>query len=68
MPRSNGEMYEFVMRKGYMKTHATGILKHLQEEGRLEVVEIETGRSIKKGIFYLNYEGVNSPKVRFILK
>lgn len=67
-PRSNGEMYEFVMRRGYMKTHATGILKHLQEEGRLEVVEIETGRSKKKGIFYLNYEGVNSPKVRFILK
>ena len=61
-------MYKFVMRKGYMKTHAAGVLKQMQDEGRLDVVDIKTGRQVRKGSFYVNYEGVNNPKVRYILK
>lgn len=67
-PRHNGEMYEFVMRKGYTKAHASAVLKQLQVEGRLDVVEIKTGILMRKGSFYVNYEGVNIPKVRYILK
>lgn len=67
-PRNNGEMYEFVMRKGYMKNHASGVLKQLQDDGRLNVVNFETGTPARKGSFYVNYEGVSNPKVRFILK
>lgn len=67
-PRNNGEMYKFVMRKGYMKTHAAGVLKQMQDEGRLDVVDIKTGSQVRKGSFYVNYEGVNNPKVRYILK
>ncbi len=68
IPRDNGEMYKFVMRKGYMKNHAAGVLKQLQDEGKLDVVAIETGEPARKGSFYLNYEAVATPKVRFILK
>lgn len=68
IPRNNDEMYKFVMRKGYMKNHASGVLKQLQDEGRLEVITIETNKPARKGSFYLNYEAVATPKVRFILK
>ena len=67
-PRNNGEMYEFVMRKGYTKAHASAVLKQLQGEGRLDVVDIRTGIRVRKGAFYVNYDGVNTPKVRYILK
>lgn len=67
-PRHNGEMYKFVMRKGYTKAHASAVLKQLQVEGRLDVVEIRTGMQVRKGAFYVSYEGVNIPKVRYILK
>lgn len=67
-PRNNGEMYRYVMRKGYMKNHAASVLKQLQDEGKLDVVTIGTGEPARKGSFYLNYDAVASPKVRFILK
>ena len=65
---NNGELYEFVMRKGYSKTHASAVLKQLQGEGLLDVVDIKTGSQVRKGSFYVNYEGVNNPKVRYKLK
>lgn len=67
-PRNNSQMYEFVMRKGYLKQHGNGILKQLQDDGRLEVVDIASGNVARKGSFYLNYKETATPKVRFILK
>lgn len=67
-PRNNSEMYKFVMRKGYLKQHANGILKQLQDDGRLEVLDIASGNAVRKGSFYLTYEATKNPKVRFILK
>lgn len=68
IPHNNGEMYEFAMRKGYTKAHASAVLKQLQGEKRLDVVDIKTGMQVRKGSFYVNYEGVNTPKVKYILK
>ena len=67
-PHNNGEMYKFVMKKGYTKSHAAEILKQLQEEGRLDVFLLESGMTARKGSFYINYEGVSKPKVRYELK
>lgn len=64
----NGQMYKFIMMKGYLGKHATSVLKQLQDEGKLDVVFISTGQLARKGAFYLNYEAVTKPKVRFILK
>jgi len=66
--RDNGELFVFVLKKGYLPKHATGVLKQLQDEGKLDVINIETGVAARRGSFYLNYEGVSKPKVRFILK
>ena len=68
VPRNNSEMYVFVMRKGYLKQHGNGILKQLQDEGRLDVEDIASGKAARKGSFYLTYEAAKNPKVRFILK
>lgn len=67
-PRDNSQLYEFVLRKGYLKQHGNGILKQLQDEGRLEVVDTASGNAARKGSFYLTYEAAKTPKVRFILK
>lgn len=67
-PRDNSQMYEFVLRKGYLKQHGNGILKLLQDEGRLDVVDIVSGNAVRKGSFYLTYEASKNPKVKFLLK
>ena len=68
VPRDNGQMFKFVLKKGYMAKHANEVLKQLQEECWLDVITIATGNPARKGSFYLNYDDVNSPKVKFILK
>lgn len=66
--RNNGELFVSVLRKGYMAKHATAILKQLQDDGRLAMIDIATGKSARKGSFYLNCEGVATPKVILMLK
>ena len=66
--RTNGDLYEFVLENGYMCKHATEILKQLQDEGQLEVIDLTTGKPARKGAYYLKYEAVKNPKVRFRLK
>ena len=56
------------MKKGYLSKHATEILKHYQDEGRLDVIDITTQKPARKGAYYLNYEAAKNPKVRFKLK
>lgn len=67
-PRSNGELYKYVLKRGYLCRHATEVLKQFQEEGRLEVLDLTTGQSARKSAFYLNYEAVTNPRVRIKLK
>lgn len=66
--RENGELYKFVLKQGYLSRHATGILKQLQDEGRLEVIDIATGKPARKGSFYLKYDAVSNPQVKYVLK
>ena len=65
---TNGELYKFVLQKEYLCKHATEILKQLQDEGLLEVIDIATGKPARKGDYYLNYDAVKAPKVLFRLK
>lgn len=67
-PRTNGEIYKFVLKRGYLSKHATDILKQFQDEGRLEVIDIITKKPARKGAFYLRYEAVKNPQVSIKLK
>lgn len=67
-PRTNSDIYEFVLKKGYLSKHAIEILKQFQDEGRLEVIDVTTKKQARKGAYYLNYKAVNNPKVIYRLK
>ena len=67
-PRTNGDLYKFVLERGYLSKHATEILRQFQDVGRLEVMEMATEKPARKGSFYLKYDAVKIPKVRFRLK
>ncbi|APX99736.1 hypothetical protein BWR22_05235 [Lacinutrix venerupis] len=53
--RTNGEIYEFTLRKGFLPKHSTQILKKIQSDNRLELNK-EDGSKIRKGAFYINYK------------
>ncbi len=53
--RTNGEIYEFSLREGFLPKHSTQILKKLQVDERLELTK-EDNSKIRKGAFYINYK------------
>ena len=53
--KTNGEIYEFTLRKGFLPKHTTQILKKLQSDNRLELYKYD-GSKIRKGAFYINYK------------
>ncbi|MEO2072956.1 MAG: three-Cys-motif partner protein TcmP [Zunongwangia sp.] len=53
--RTNGEIYEFSLREGFLPKHSTQILKKLQSENRLEICKVDNSK-IRKGAFYVNYK------------
>ena len=63
--RSNAELYEYILRIGYKKTHANEVLRELQTNNRIVVRRCDC-QKVKKGAFYLNYQDAKDkqfPKV-----
>lgn len=50
---SNGDIYEFTLRAGFLPKHANEILYNWQNNGNLEVKS--AGGSVRKGAFYIGY-------------
>lgn len=66
-PHTNGEIYEFTLRNGFLSKHAYSILKELEQQGKLDVESLN-GSKIRKGAFYINYDGYNKPSLKTSLK
>lgn len=52
----NGEIYRFVLRRGYLPKHANVVLRHLQDNKMIKVTLLETGKEARKHSFYINYD------------
>jgi len=55
IPRNNGEIYEFTLRKGFLTSHINQVLKSLQKDNKIEVLK-KDGSKARKGSFFINYQ------------
>ena len=53
--KTNGEIFEFTLRKGFLPKHAKQVLTKLQAENRLELAKKDDS-AIRKNAFYINYK------------
>ncbi|MBL4879808.1 MAG: three-Cys-motif partner protein TcmP [Oleispira sp.] len=53
--KTNEEIFEYTLRKGFLPKHTTQILKKLQTENRL-ILRKKDNTKVRKGAFYLNYK------------
>ncbi len=63
--QTNGTIYEFTIRAGFLPAHALQILEAMQKDGRIHVKP----EGVRKGAFYLNYQathGSDSSKLKSI--
>lgn len=69
-PKDNLSLHAFVLEQEFSPKHANEVLRRWQDSNLLDVKEIESGKAVRKGWFYLGWKNyrIGSPKVRFILK
>lgn len=48
---SNGELYEMILRQGFLPKHGRDVLTHWQQAGKIQVTPMN-----RKGAFYLSYK------------
>ncbi len=66
---SNGDLYNFTLQECYLPKHTNEVLKSWQNDGLLEVTDLD-GKKARKGAFYINYDDFKAlpEKVKFKLK
>ncbi len=68
--RSNGEIYEFTLRSGFLPKHAKEVLENWQQTGTLRTSS-PSGEKIRKGAFYIAHNHYKDPlaknKINFSL-
>lgn len=65
--RSNGELYEYGLRQGFLPTHVTSILKEFQSDDVI-TVHLNNGDKARRSAFYVNYKNYknNPTKVKVV--
>lgn len=53
---NNNQIYELTLKNMYLKKHANEILRNLQKENKINVIDIQTQKNARKGSFYLGYD------------
>lgn len=69
--RTNGEIYRFILRKGYLPKHVNAVLRCLQDCKLIKVTLLDLAKEARKGSFYINYDAskdIKHPKVLIELK
>lgn len=67
--KTNGEIYIFGLKKGYLPKHTAEVLKPLRAKGKLKVIDIND-KEVPINGYYLKYENYKNPpkkKVFFLL-
>ena len=67
--RTNNELYEFVLNLGFLPKHGNGIFRNWQNDGILQVYDLEKEKTARKGTFKLTYDSYKTgrPQLRFSL-
>ena len=65
--KTSSEIYEFTLRKGFLPTHSTQILRDFQNRGSIDV-ECLDGKRPRKGAFYLNYNNYRNSANKITVK
>lgn len=56
-PRTNIELYEFVLRNEFLPKHANEVLREMQQNNpKFSVINVATGKNARKNSFYLSYQ------------
>ncbi len=67
--RTNGEVFEFTLRQGFLPKHTTEVFIDWQNTGKLDVI-LEDGKKARKKSFYISYKNYRNEfsKVRLIIR
>lgn len=63
-PKTNGQIYELVLKNEFLPKHANEVLRELQNENnKFKVLDLYTNKPIRKGSFYISYNPKTNVKM-----
>lgn len=65
--KNNVELYEFVLRMGYLPKHCNEVLKYLQDSNKLFYIDTD-GNPLRKNSFYIKYDNYKKKDVKGIFQ
>jgi hypothetical protein len=67
-PRTNHDVYRFTLESGFLPKHANHVLRTLQRDGMIEVIDLTAGKPARRNAFYVNWDEFNTGKARFTIR
>ena len=64
---NNNQIYELTLRNMYLKKHANEILRNLQKENKIIVVDAQTNKKARKNAFYLGYDYFKKKTIKILI-
>lgn len=65
---NNNQLYEFTLKNMFLPKHSNIVLKQLQNDGVIEVVDANAKGKAKCGAFYQNYTNYKSDDIKIIIR
>ena len=65
---NNNQLYEFTLKSMFLPKHSNIVLKQLQNDEVIEVVDANTKGKAKCGAFYQNYTNYKSDNIKIIIR
>lgn len=65
--RTNGEIYDFTLHSGFLPKHCVEVLKAMQNNNQISVVE-KGGKAARKGAFYVSYDNYKNNHDKVTIK
>ncbi len=64
---NNNQLYEFTLRNMFLPKHSNIVLKQLQKDGEIDVVDVKTGGKARCGAFYQKYPNYRDNYIRITI-
>ena len=65
---TNREIYRFTLESGFLPKQVNDILRILQRDGMIEVIDVATGTPARKGAFYISWGAYSTGKARVAIR
>ncbi|MCK4661263.1 MAG: three-Cys-motif partner protein TcmP [Bacteroidales bacterium] len=64
---NNNQIYELTLKNMFLKKHSNEVLRNLQKDDKIRIIDIQTKKKARKGAFYLGYDYFKKQEIKILI-